>query len=227
MRSNKDKFIAYYNEIKKGVIIKKECPILDLLFTDGIIIAGKREEERDSRSLMLHSKKPYSQSGTMDPYTARTMINLALARNSILDPMCGVGSILLEASWIGIRCIGEDIDRVMLKKTKENLDYFSYSCDLVQSSITTMPIRRVDSIVTDPPYGRSVNAREVDFERLYEDLFQYSAEVLPKGGRLVFATDAKLDWREKIKEAGLKPIQEHFIYLHKSLSRSIYVVEKP
>ncbi|AWR97672.1 methyltransferase [Acidianus sulfidivorans JP7] len=226
LQSDKDKFNALYSEIKKGVTLNKQCNTLDLIFTDGIIIAGLREDERDSKSLLLHSKKPFSQSGTMDAYTSRLMVNLANPKNLVFDPFAGVGSILIESAWIGYNCIGSDIDIKMLEKSKANLNYFGYNCDLLQSNIANNCIQKVDAIVTDPPYGRSVNAKEVKMEELYEKLFSISEEILRKKGKLVFATDAKYDWRDKIKEFKLSILGIHYIYLHKSLSRAIYVVQK-
>lgn len=226
-RSDKDKFDTLYKEIIQSIKLSKSCQTLDLIFTDGIIIAGVREEERDSRSLRSHSKKPFSQSGTMDAYTSRLMVNLANPKNSVFDPFAGVGSILIESAWIGYNCVGSDIDQNMIIKSRHNLNYFGYYCHLFQSTITNNSIRAVDAIVTDPPYGRSVNAKDVKISELYEELFANSAEILPKKGKLVFATTAEYDWRDKIKEFGLITSDIHFIYLHKSLSRAIYVVEKP
>ncbi|MUM64039.1 methyltransferase [Acidianus infernus] len=229
MNSDKDLFPVLYKEIVDGIQFSKKCDKLDLIFTDGIILAGIRQEERDSKSLQAHAKKPYSQSGTMDAYTSRLLVNLANPDKTILDPFAGVGSILIEASWLGYDCIGGDIDSKMIEKTKYNLKYFNYECQIIQEDISNLPIKEnsVDAIVTDPPYGRSVNARDVKFDELYESLFFNSAEILKKGGKLVFATDSKFDWRDKIKSSGLKVDSIHFIYLHKSLSRGIYVVEKP
>ncbi len=229
MNSDKDVFPSLYKEITKGVKFNKNCDKLDLIFTDGVILAGIREEERDSKSLQAHSKKPYSQSGTMDAYTSRLLVNLANPERTILDPFVGVGSILLEASWMGYNCIGGDIDNKMIEKTEYNLKYFNYECKIIQEDISNLPIREnsIDAIVTDPPYGRSVNAKDVKFDELYESLFFTSAGILKRGGKLVFATDSKFDWRDKIKSSGLRVDSIHFIYLHKSLSRGIYVVEKP
>lgn len=225
--SDKDKFNILYKEITKNVKFSKKCPFLDLIFTDGIIIAGLREEEMDSKSLREHAKKPFFQSGTMDSYTSRLMVNLANPKRIVFDPFAGVGSILIEAAWIGYECVGGDIDQKMLEKSKKNLEYFGYYCHLLQSNIVNNSIRYAEAIVTDPPYGRSVNAKDVKIQELYEELFSIASEILPKKGKLVFATAANYDWRDNIKAHGLIISGIHFMYLHKSLSRAIYVVQKP
>ncbi|AWR95081.1 TRM11 family SAM-dependent methyltransferase [Acidianus brierleyi] len=227
MNSQKDKFNEIYNKILDSIKLSRKCKILDLIFTDGVIIAGIREDERDTKSLNMHAKKPFSQSGTMDSYTSRLLVNLASPKKQVLDPFVGVGSILLEAAWIGYTCIGSDIDKKMIDKTRYNLNYFGYNCEILESSATNLPYREVESIVTDPPYGRSSSAKGEKLDKLYEDFFFESANSLKKGGKLVFASDSTRDWRDKIKSSGLKVQAVHFIYLHKSLSRAIYVVIKP
>ncbi len=227
MGSGKDEFQPVYSEVLKAIKPSRKCAVLDLIFTDGVIIAGVREEERDTKSMLTHSKKPYSQSGTMDSFTSRLLVNLANPERSVLDPFCGLGSILLESAWMGYSCFGSDVELKALEKAKKNLEFFGYQCELLQSSVTPSPYRGAEAIVTDPPYGRSSNAKGESLEELYEDFFLSSAELLKRKGRLVFATGSNLEWRDKIKSVGLRVVSIHFIYLHKSLSRKIYVVEKP
>ncbi|BCS94333.1 TRM11 family SAM-dependent methyltransferase [Metallosphaera javensis (ex Sakai et al. 2022)] len=219
----KERFRVLYLESIQGVKTSRSCQKLDLIFTDGVLLAGIREEERDSKSLIEHSRKPFSQSGTMDPYTSRLMVNLARPRR-VLDPFTGLGSILIEAEWLGYRAVGLDVDLKMLSKAKVNLEYFGYSCDLIQGSATALPYSGRFSVVTDPPYGRSSNAKGMKLVELYQGFLSEIAELLE--GRLVFATDSSVDWRDVIRSAGLRPMYTHFLYQHKSLSRAIYVVER-
>ncbi len=219
----KERFHALYSESVRGVKTSRSCQKLDLVFTDGVILAGLREEERDSKSLIEHSRKPFSQSGTMDPYTSRLMVNLARPRR-VLDPFAGLGSILIEAEWLGYRAVGLDVDLRMIGKAKVNLEYFGYSSELIQGSATALPYTRGFSVVTDPPYGRSSNAKGMKLEELYQGFLSEVAEILE--GRLVFAADSNMDWRDVIRSAGLRTVYTHFLYQHKSLSRAIYVVER-
>ncbi|WP_252896542.1 hypothetical protein [Metallosphaera hakonensis] len=61
-------------------------------------------------------------------------------------------------------------------------------------------------------------------EELYQGFLSQVAEVLE--GRLVFAADSNVDWRDAVRSAGLRTVYTHFLYQHKSLSRAIYVVER-
>ncbi|MEM3305512.1 MAG: TRM11 family methyltransferase [Saccharolobus sp.] len=227
MGSQKDEFPALYREIINGIKISKNCEKIDIIFTDGVIILGKIKEEIDSKSLIKHGKKPYSQSGTMNPETARLLVNLARPNKNVLDPFVGSGSLLIEAKWLNYDCIGIDIDEKILQKAKLNLEYFGYDCNLLLSSATQLPINSIDAIATDPPYGRSTKNKGYELLNLYEKFFQSAAEVLKKGGYLVFATDSRFNFVDKLKETGFIVKSLHFLYSHKSLTRAIYVVQKP
>ncbi|QKR00955.1 RNA methyltransferase [Metallosphaera tengchongensis] len=221
---DKASFKSLYGELVEGVKTSRECQKLDLIYTDGVLIAGLREEERDSKSLLDHSRKPFSQSGTMDPYTSRLMVNLAKPSGKVLDPFAGLGSILIEASWMGFSCYGLDVEVRALEKARTNLNFFGLNCELSLGSATSLPFSGKSAVVTDPPYGRSSNARGMKLRELYEGFFYAVPDILE--GRLVFATDSNLDWRDQIRSAGMRVLSTHYIYLHKSLSRAIYVVEK-
>lgn len=215
-----------YNQIIKGVKLSKKCKELDLIFTDGVIITGLVLEKRDSKSLEQHSRKPYKQSGTMDPSIARLLVNISRPKRIVLDPFCGVGSLLIEASWLGYGCIGSDISYEMITKSKINLRHFGYECELLQSSALNLNIRSIDAIATDPPYGRSSSAKGVSLGELYEKFFNNAYEILCKGCYLVFSTSHEMDWMDKLKSVGFSYIKIHYLYSHKSLTRAIYVVRK-
>ena len=221
MREYKPYAIPIYSEIVKNVKRSRNCEKLDLIITEGkTIIAGIRRGEKDSKSLLSHSKRPYTQSGTLNPELGRVMVNLSES-NEIYDPFAGTGTILIEAKWLGLKCIGSDIDLKMLSKAKENLKYFGYECELFQADSRRTPIRKIGSIVTDPPYGRSFSPKGLS--ELYEEFFYNASDIT---NTLVFSTDFRFDWRDKLKEAGFKDIRIHVIYEHKSLSRAVYVVRK-
>ena len=222
MREYKNEALTIYNEIAKSVKLSKKCEKLDIIYTEGVIIAGIRKEEKDTKSLIEHSKKPYSQSGTLAPEIARLLVNLSQAEKVVLDPFMGTGSILIESKWLGLNCIGIDIDDKMVEKTRTNLSHFHYECELMKGDAEKIPLREIEAIATDPPYGRSFSIKE-GLNSLYENFFQSASEVTKT---LVFTTDSKFDWRDKLKETGFKEISIHFVYTHKSLSRAIYVVKK-
>ena len=95
-------------------IITDDKLILGLKLTD---ITSKTFSERRPR------KKPFFHPSAMPSKMARCMINLAHAKaeSVLLDPFCGTGTSLIEATFIGCRAVGIDAQRRMIKGTKKNL----------------------------------------------------------------------------------------------------------
>ena len=90
----------------------------------------------------------------MSPKLARCMANLARVKegDTVLDPFCGTGGILIEAGLIGCKVIGCDIDWKMKKGTATNLEYAGitdYKTHVVDVRELEM-YEEVDAVVTDP-----------------------------------------------------------------------------
>lgn len=88
---------------------------------------------------------PDAHSGMLPPKLARMMINLSNWTNSsnltntIFDPFCGNGRVLLEAAFLGLDFIGSDIDPVKVESTKKNLRWLR---DQYQLKITNEEIEK-------------------------------------------------------------------------------------
>lgn len=128
-----------------------------------------------------------AKSGMLPLKVARMMVNLGETGGSkkvLLDPFCGMGSILSEAVWRGWDVIGSDISADVIAKTQQNLDWLkkSYGLDksLVQLLTTDaahvsdhIPQASVDAIVTEPFLG-------APFEQVRGVLFQKGKKVTPE-----------------------------------------------
>ncbi len=111
--------------------------------------------------------------GMLPLKVARIMLNLALSsvdnattinNKAILDPFCGMGSILQESIDLGMKNINaSDINANVLKKCSENLNWFvnkfgvqdviikTYHSDAAK--ISQMLVGKIDIIVTEPFLG--------------------------------------------------------------------------
>ncbi len=80
-----------------------------------------------------YSKRDYSRPkrntkvGMLPPKLAQIMLNLAKAgpANTVLDPFCGTGVVLMEAALKGCKLIGSDLNQQLVYSTKENLEWLS------------------------------------------------------------------------------------------------------
>jgi tRNA (guanine10-N2)-dimethyltransferase len=165
---------------------------------------------------------------TMQPKLARILVNLSGARrgDTVLDPFCGVGGILLEASLLGLQPIGVDLSPWMVEGAKENMEWGrASSLGIIRGDIAYLPIRRADAIVTDPPYGTSASTGGRRPQSLYRALLETAARILPLGSRLVLVHPKSIPL-EGCEELNLLEKASYEIRVHKSLTRSIRILEK-
>ncbi len=148
---------------------------------------------------------------------ARTMVNLAgLNENETLcDPFCGTGTILLEAESMGIRSIGIDYDKRMCDGAKKNLAANGYNSKIINASYEYIQKikNRIDGMVTDLPYGISSKSSESP-RKLVHDF----VSIMPKKKKLAIMCK-----KELANQIELKPAKKYEIYRHKSLTRMILV----
>lgn len=174
-------------------------------------------------------RKPFFHPSAMQAKLARCMVNLARpkAEDLVFDPFCGTGSTLIEASLIGCRTLGVDIQRRMARGTKRNLEHFKIRPDgILVADMRCPPITRVDCIVTDPPYGTSSTTLKRTTRQIVEELLNVAREMLASKGRVCMASPKTLGIVRIGVMLGYKHLESHFVYVHRSLTREIVVFEK-
>jgi tRNA (guanine10-N2)-dimethyltransferase len=164
--------------------------------------------------------RPILHPTAINPKLARAMINLVRAEKEISDPFCGCGGILLEGMLIGLQVKGTDISPEMINKSKLNLrDAPNFERAELQCKDALLATERVECVVTDLPYGKSSKIQGSVSSMLNRFLIHYAnltskiAVCFPRG------TDFSIpeNWNKKY---------EFSIYIHKSLSRNILILEK-
>jgi tRNA (guanine10-N2)-dimethyltransferase len=201
-------------------IITDEKFILGLKLTD---ITSKTFSERRPR------KKPFFHPSAMPSKMARCMVNLvhAKAESLLLDPFCGTGTSLIEATYIGCHAVGVDAQRRMILGTQKNLRFFNISAEgLILADSRKLPLFKVDCIITDPPYGRSSSTLKSNTKQLVEEVLASSLKLLGVGQRICIASPKTLNISRLGADLGYRHVESHFAYIHQSLTREIAVFEK-
>ncbi len=231
------------NEIKREIIenISKEFrvnlthPDIEFfLFYGKEIIVTKKELDIDRSSFENRKPqfRPFFAPISLHPRLARCLVNLGVTKEHglILDPFCGTGGILVEAGLMGYSVVGADIEEAMVKGVKTNLRHFNINdFTIIHADIDELPsklssIFKIDTIVTEPPYGRATTTSGVTLERLMKRSFEVFWEILPKKGRLVISLpDVK--FISYAKNYFIK-LEEFRIRIHKSLTKYIFVLER-
>jgi tRNA (guanine10-N2)-dimethyltransferase len=153
---------------------------------------------------------------------ARTLVNIACTRagETLLDPFCGTGGILIEAELLGMHAIGSDFDPAMIAGSRLN----AKGSDLLIGDATSLPFpdHSIDSIVTDFPYGQSVCILKADtMDQLYSDALSEIRRVLRPGRRAVVVTHRDIS---TIAAQHMNVLQQHNQRVHKSLTRRVLVL---
>ena len=81
---------------------------------------ARRDQQRPARDAKV---------GMLPPKLAQILINLCgplKSKSMILDPFCGTGVVLQEASLMGYRVYGTDINERMIDYSKKNLEHFQF-----------------------------------------------------------------------------------------------------
>ena len=99
------------------------------VITEGNLYIGKTVVVYDSRLQQYRDEsRPYiSPKTSTSPKLCRTLLTLAGAKpgDTVLDPFCGSGTLLMEAAILGMKCIGIDIDGDAVQGARLNLRWLS------------------------------------------------------------------------------------------------------
>ncbi|MBK5251916.1 MAG: methyltransferase domain-containing protein [Peptostreptococcaceae bacterium] len=103
----------------------------------------------------VHKNKPNSYSSSLGLSTAKVLINIAGNGDTskrLIDPCCGVGTVLLEGVWAGYDITGWEINSKIAENARENLKHFNYEVKVVTGDIQDID-DSFDASIVDLPYG--------------------------------------------------------------------------
>jgi tRNA (guanine10-N2)-dimethyltransferase len=159
-----------------------------------------------------NQERPFSSPVSLDPVLARVLVNLSevSAGETVLDPFCGTGGILIEAGLCGCGVAGLDVKEEMVKGTRENLEeYGIIAHDIREGEASeTLEIFDADVMITDLPYGKASKKEGEPVQAFLELLEEFD-------GKAVFM------WNEE-KVGSYEA--DFSVYIHRNLTRYIYVI---
>ncbi len=179
----------------------------------------------DSRKVQ---NRPFFSPVSLHPKYARAMVNLSRVKkgDTVLDPFCGTGGILIEAAKIGMDVIGSDIKAGMVEGSRQNLEHFKLEAKLLRCDVSDIArhVECVDAVATDPPYGRSSSTAGRDADKVIDNGFAAIKDILKRKGYASIVLP-----NEKMVEVGegyMKLVETYPIWIHKSLTRHFCVYRK-
>lgn len=146
--------------------------------------------------------------GMLPPKLAQVMINLAVSNvgsSRILDPFCGMGTVLQEGQLMGHAMTGSDVSEQMVEASKTNLawlsEHFNVSNDPIPHVFQHDAARpfpknfgEFDAVVTEPDLGPPLRAPLSSYPKrltdLYVRVFKNFRATLKPDGRVIFVFPA-------------------------------------
>lgn len=169
--------------------------------------------------------KPELHPTSLSPKLAKALINLTgVGGGVLLDPFCGSGGILVEAGLIGLRTVGFDIDKLMLRRAKINLEYYKIKNYMLELRDAIKSSKKYDYIVSELPFGRNSRVSMKNLELLYFNFLKTLDKILVKKAVLVFPDF--LDYKKLINYTKLKIEKEFDYYIHKSMTKKILALTR-
>ena len=238
--SNKDATMTIERKLGKHILQNTKDTSVNLktptktffgILTNHKIVFGLRLAEIQPKPFVERRprKKPFFHPSAMNAKLARCMVNLAHAHTgkTILDPFCGTGTTMLEASLIGCNVIGTDVQKRMIKGTRRNLTHFGVTYEgLIMADARKLPFARIDCLVTDPPYGKSATTLKSTTKKIIENVLASAKPLLKKGQRICIASPKTLQVAKLGSALGYMHVESHFAYVHRTLTREVAVFEK-
>ncbi len=208
---------------------------LKVLLTEGIAVIGIPLDTLNVSELLERSphKRPFFKPISLDPRLSRVFVNLSRITHGhiFLDPFCGTGGFVIEANTIAnlSYSVCSEIDEELAKGALINLRY--YNCvltDVVVADATHLPFRQnsIDSIGTDPPYGRSSSTKGRRLDVLLRGFLRSALRVIRIGRYISMAIPHWINVKEITTSTNLRLIEQHFMRVHGSLTRILLVFQK-
>ena len=164
---------------------------------------GRRDYQRPVRD---------EQQGMIPPKVAQIMLNLSGAGkgDSVLDPFCGIGTIVQEGLLLGFKMFGSDINRMAIRGSEQNLEWFrnryhvaagKYIVNISDAKNVSKLIDKtsISAIVTEctlgPMYGKFPKDDEIaknfaDLKKLCTECFKDFSKFLPQKAKIVMCIPA-------------------------------------
>ncbi len=165
---------------------------------------------------------------TIGPRLARVLVNLAMKeqKSTMLDPFCGLGTILQEALVSGYNVVGTDIARNNIIRSNTNLDWIRTNypaatrlkAKLTRSDVLNLRkenLPKIDGIATEPlllPKFERNPQSPVAIESvretlpIYEKSLEVFREILDKGSRIAITAPVVFDDRGREHRLDLSPV---------------------
>ncbi|MEL3974554.1 RsmD family RNA methyltransferase [Rossellomorea oryzaecorticis] len=146
-------------EKEVGLHMKGEAELVHPSIWLGILNTGEKwvlgDYVKNEAIWLKHQWKPHSYSTALGTRVARAVVNIAAPNPEclkLIDPCCGIGTVLVEALSMGIDIVGSDRNPLILSGVRENMAHFGLEGEVTLKDIRDVT-NRYDAAIIDLPYN--------------------------------------------------------------------------
>ncbi|WP_342526966.1 RNA methyltransferase [Chryseomicrobium sp. FSL W7-1435] len=207
------------NQMPGILDLKTPSRIYAITNLNGVWYLGNYEKSKPI--WMKHVKKPQGYSTALNARTARTLVNIANPHEealTMIDPCCGIGTVLVEAASMGMLVKGRDKNPLACSGARDNLQYYNYPIPIdIEIKVIEDEQGQYDVAFLDLPYNLYTHSTEVQ----QHALITHAARI---ADRVVIVTIDSMD--EAIQHAGLQ-IVDRATTTKQRFTREILICQKP
>ncbi|MHA1638195.1 MAG: TRM11 family SAM-dependent methyltransferase [Candidatus Thorarchaeota archaeon] len=178
--------------------------------------------------------RPYTSSAiSTSPKVCRTLLTFAGAKpgDTVLDPFCGSGTLLMEAAMLGMKCIGIDIEGDAVQGARSNLKWFGRDsgswvdfrvikgdavevAEIIQETVDAVAFEpTLGPVSTKKPSKGDAQKTITNLLELYREVLRGIAKVLRPNGKIAMTIpvimskdgEVSINIKEMLRGTGLVP----------------------
>jgi tRNA G10 N-methylase Trm11 len=183
-----------------------------LTLVDGTWVFGRYI--KNSGEWHKHEHKPVYYCNALPVRIARSMLNIGLGDNlnkKVVDPCCGVGTVLLEAAALSVDIEGYDINDKVVDNAVKNIEFFGYDVKVENKDIANLD-KKYDLAIIDLPYGILSITSDKEIMHILKSAARITKEAV---------IAAVSDIRKELEEAGFRAV-DYAVVPKKHFKRFIF-----
>ena len=129
---------------------------------------------------LKHQDRPQQYSTALSTKVARVLVNIAVPETigkRVIDPCCGVGTVLVEALSMGINIIGRDLNWFVTSGSRKNIAHFGYNGEVQLGPIEDVS-EHFDVAIIDMPYNVFTHSDEDSLQSIVNSARRIAHRVL-------------------------------------------------
>jgi len=202
---------SYLSSMKKRLRVNLDSPdiIIRVELINNLLLVGV--DTTGDKGLHRRGYRVYQHPAPLNPTIAAALLRISDWKPDeiLVDPMCGSGTILVEAALLGSKIPPGSIRRGKTPTFNQNLKILGVEkfkkhvegCEKTLSNLgidfikiiqgnaehLDKHIQKADTIITNPPYGIRIG-RKSRIEKLYYNFLKAAEKILTENGRITLLT---------------------------------------